>query len=195
MNVRSFCRRANRVSTACAAFLLLFQLPSIRGNAGKYESIVTRNPFGLKDETPPPPKVEETPKPPAPVPLFILTGLTKLKGTEKAYLVDPAGKSYDEKYFVLSPGTQVGDLTLVGVDFAHRSVRLEYQGREIMLSMKENDMTSFLSKPRIGGEPVSIAYANIRQRRIPRSTIFAALPVPQVSKHVIPRSPQENRSL
>jgi hypothetical protein len=180
MNIRSFFRGRLRYTSALAGmFFFVWCLPTLHGNAGKYASIVKRNPFGLKPEVEIPLKTAEKPPAPAPAPpLLILTGLTKFRGSEKAYFVDPTGRTYEQKYLVLSPGGRSGDLVLVAVDFRNRSVRLQYQGRELSLSMKQNDMASFLAKPRMGGEPQSIAYENVRQRRVPRSSVLAsAFPV------------------
>src|SRR5688572_8003492 len=72
-----------------------------------YKSIIDRNPFGLKDPTPPPPPVTNQ----APVTKkedFYLTGISTIGNPKrpKAYLIakDSSKKEYDQKFYNLGIG-------------------------------------------------------------------------------------------
>jgi hypothetical protein len=170
-------------SVAVGSVGLSFLILPLHGDLGRYQSIVARNPFGLKD------KIKEkvnsdlilSPPTPEPIPALILTGITKIRGVPKAYLVDPSARTDARKFITISLGARVGELSLVNIDFVHRCILLKHQNRNFSLSMAENDMATFRSKSRIGGEPQSIAYENIRQSRVTRSTILAISPAARLS--------------
>jgi hypothetical protein len=105
-----------------------------------YNSIIERNPFGLKD----PPVA----KPPAETNAlvkkedFYLTGISTIGSRKKpkAYLIakDNTKKDYDQKFFNLTVGDRQGDVTLQEVDEKGRRVKIVYLGEEKWLSMKDN---------------------------------------------------------
>lgn len=140
-----------------AAFAFALVLP---GNAESrpfdtYNTIVVRNPFGLKD---PPQQVIKDTNPPAP-PVkkedFYLTGISTIGNPKrpKAYLLakDASKKDYDQKFYSLNIGDRQGDVTLQEIDSKGRRVKIEYLGEEKWLSMKDNGVPAPAGGPAPGG--------------------------------------------
>ncbi|HUS37476.1 MAG TPA: hypothetical protein VM680_19165 [Verrucomicrobiae bacterium] len=119
-----------------------------------YNTIVVRNPFGLKD--PPPQAIKETnpPAPPQKKEDFYLTGISTIGNTKrpKAYLLakDASKKDYDEKFYSLNIGDRQGDVTLQEIDPKGRRVKIEYLGEEKWLSMKDNGVPAPAGAPAPG---------------------------------------------
>jgi hypothetical protein len=107
-----------------------------------YQSIPNRNAFGIKETAPIQPLA--TNKPPAEPKKeeLYLTGISTIGAPKrpKAYLVakDSQKKDYDQKFYNLAVGERQGDVTLKEIDEKGRRVRIEYQGEDKWLSMKDN---------------------------------------------------------
>jgi hypothetical protein len=117
-----------------------------------YQSIVDRNPFGLKD--PPVPVVKETNAAPlAKKEDFYLTGISTIGNPKrpKAYLLakDASKKDYDQKFYNLTVGDRQGDVTLQEVDPKGRRVKIAYMGEEKWLSMKDNGVPAPTGAPMV----------------------------------------------
>ena len=105
-----------------------------------FQSIVDRNPFGLKPP-PPPPAPSAPPEKVEPKTEFYLSGITTVGYPKhpKAYLVNKdANKKGNEKYYNLILNERVGDLTLTDIDVKNRKVKIQYRGEDQWLSMKDN---------------------------------------------------------
>lgn len=109
-----------------------------------YQSIIDRNPFGLKDlPAPRDPALDKKPEPEKPKSEFYLTGISTMgypKRPKKAYLInkDQSKKDYSEKYFNMAIGDRAGDLALQDIDEKNRRVKIAYRGEEMWLNMKDN---------------------------------------------------------
>jgi hypothetical protein len=130
---------------ALGALTAVFAVFAESRNATEYDSIANRNAFGLKD-APPAPLQTPTNRPPSEAKKeeFYLTGISTI-GTPKhpkAYLVakDAQKKDYDQKYYNLAVGDRQGDVTLKEIDEKGRRVRIEYQGEDKWLTMKDNSV-------------------------------------------------------
>lgn len=93
-----------------------------------YETIIKRNPFGLKDPPPPPdPNAPPPPPPPAPMPTVTLTGIATINGNKpKALLeiVEPGGKSQPKRE-TLFEGDRVDTVEVLSIDPLKSIVRLK----------------------------------------------------------------------
>ena len=133
-------RSSSLVLTACA-FVFTMNVAAESRPSDTYNTIVVRNPFGLKD---PPPPVVNTNPPAAPPKKedFYLTGISTIGNPKrpKAYLLakDASKKDYDQKFYSLNIGDRQGDVTLQEIDPKGRRVKIEYLGEEKWLSMKDN---------------------------------------------------------
>ncbi|MDX1952931.1 MAG: hypothetical protein SFY81_12185 [Verrucomicrobiota bacterium] len=99
-----------------------------------YQSIIDRNPFGLKPPAPPPaPPTNKPPEQPAPPKVdYMLSGISTY-GTKRAYLVskDPNNKY---PYMTLSEGQQMEGVEVLEIDEKKQTVKIRNTGSEILLS-------------------------------------------------------------
>jgi hypothetical protein len=140
-----------RLIFGACTFALAFSAAAEARPMDTYNTIVVRNPFGLKE--PPPPVVKDT-NPPAQPPKkedFYLTGISTIGNPKrpKAYLLakDASKKDYDQKYYSLTVGDSQGDVKLQEIDSKGRRVKIEYLGEEKWLSMKDNGVPAPAGAP------------------------------------------------
>jgi len=193
---------------AAGGFGIILSMAADTNAPADYQSIANRNAFDIKETAPMQPLV--TNKPPAEPKKeeFYLTGISTI-GTPKrpkAYLVakDTQKKDYDQKFYNLAVGERQGDVTLKEIDEKGRRVRIEYQGEDKWLSMKDNGVPAPTGQaPGVAGitgnpmpgrpmppsqsppplpvantaptaQPLPLNYANENTRRIPRTGTASA---------------------
>ncbi len=102
-----------------------------RSTTRDYQTIVERNPFGLKPPPPPPaPPTNEQPKIE-----FYLTGITsigKAPGDKRAYLMSKDAKS--PAYYSLKEGQSKDGLEVVEIDAKNKSVKVRNNGIEKLMT-------------------------------------------------------------
>jgi hypothetical protein len=107
---------------ALAAGVLLPAVANVANNP--YESIVDRNPFGIK---PPPPPVEINTPPPLPAPLWTveLTGVTSILSSKRALLEITPGPGKPVVRAILSEGERLETVEVVSIDVIKNEVTVK----------------------------------------------------------------------
>lgn len=108
--------------------------------SGPYQSIVARNPFGLRDPPPAPPVVEPQPTNQVSPSALKLTGITTMFGGKRAmFVVMEPGKPILNSDMVLE-GEQdpVTNVKVLGIDERASVVRVDYGGRQLALNFVDN---------------------------------------------------------
>jgi hypothetical protein len=104
----------------------------------RYQNIVERNLFGLKDL----PKAESPSPPSAPPPRITLTGITTILGNKLAIMTAmvPAkpGEPAKELPLMLAEGQRDGNIEVLGIDEKSRSVRVNDFGEVTTLTFEKN---------------------------------------------------------
>jgi hypothetical protein len=122
-----------------------------------YESIATRNPFGLKDPPPPPPPPTNQP-PPAPAPTVKLKGITSILGSKRAVIeVTQAGakgspQSGPQSNIMLE-GERVDEVTVVSIDVKNNLVLVKIGETETNLTFEKPDAKTAQAAPAPGPMP------------------------------------------
>jgi len=120
-------KRSLRVLLQSCAFALAagVLLPAV-ANVGKnpYESIVDRNPFGLKPP-PPPPEINTPPPPPAPLCTVELTGVTSILSSKRALLEITPGPGKPVVRAILSEGERLETVEVVSIDVTKNEVLIQ----------------------------------------------------------------------
>jgi hypothetical protein len=101
-----------------------------------YATIVTRNPFGLKDPPPPPPPPQEN-IPTTPPAKVTLTGLISMFGQPQALLeiIDEPGKGGGTpKKPILREGERMGPVEVLQIDLQKNTVKIRNSGQETNLT-------------------------------------------------------------
>jgi len=157
--------RTLRILSAVCTLSFVLNLGAESRSLDTYNSIVDRNPFGLKD-----PPVVQPPQTNAPPAVkkedFYLTGISTIGNPKKpkAYLLakDASKKDYEQKYYNLGIGDRQGDVSLQEVDAKGRRVKILYLGEEKWLSMKENGVPAPTGPaPGMQGVPGMQGHGNI----------------------------------
>lgn len=109
-----------------------------------YQSIVDRNPFGLKPPVPPPTnnpaQTEAKPKSE-----LYLTGITTVgypRIPKKAYLMAKEVGAKDPKYYDLSEEQSKDGITILHIDEKERTVKIRSENGETLLSFKTHGITN-----------------------------------------------------
>jgi len=112
-------------------------LAEVKSNPNPYETIFSRNPFGLKPPPPPPdPNASQPAAPPAPQPTTKLTGITTiLAGKPKAILeiTEPGGKG-PAKQRILQEGERLDTIEVVSINVASNLVKVRIGDLETNLT-------------------------------------------------------------
>jgi hypothetical protein len=106
---------------------------------GRYQLILDRNPFSLKD--PPPPPVAPPPSNPPPVEVNLkISGLSLTSQGKRAYFVVPPtpGKNTNTLYWTLAEGGQQGDVEVLSIDYEEGEVTVLNAGQQVVLSLENN---------------------------------------------------------
>jgi len=142
-----------------------------------FETILTRNVFGLVPVPPPPGQ------PPPPLPKITLTGITTVTGVARALLkmapVAGTPASSGERFFNLKAGEREGDLEVVQINEKPGSVVVNYSGTTLTVVFEPE-------KPNATAPPVSTA------PHVAVATEPAPPPLPGVSPAVASSSPEES---
>jgi len=136
-----------RVSSASAWPFVVFAVlcwnlalgEAVTVDGGRYQLILDRNPFSLKD--PPPPPVAPPPSNPPPVEVNLkISALSLTSGGKHAYFVVPPapGKHTNTLYWKLAEGDVHGDVELLSIDYDEGEVTVMNAGQRVVLSLKEN---------------------------------------------------------
>ncbi|MBM3879161.1 MAG: hypothetical protein FJ387_05510 [Verrucomicrobia bacterium] len=109
--------------------------------ANPYQSIISRNPFGLRE--PPPPAPPQPPPQPQVAPSALkLTGITTLlTGKRAMFVLQEPGKPQAVNSDLLREGekdTTISDLEVLQIDELARVVRVRFSGKELALNFDEN---------------------------------------------------------
>ena len=100
-----------------------------------YESIVDRNPFGLRPP-PPPPEITAPPAPAAPLATVELTGITSLFHKDRALLEITPGPGKPMLKPILSVGERVESIEVVSINVEKNEVVIKNSGVVTNLSLK-----------------------------------------------------------
>jgi hypothetical protein len=114
-----------------------------------YETIVSRNPFGLKPPPPPPdPSASQPPAPPTPMPTTKLTGITTiLAGKPKAILeiTEPGGKGPKQR--ILQEGERLDTIEVVSINVASNLVKVRIGDTETNLTFASAETAKTAGPP------------------------------------------------
>ena len=102
-----------------------------------YQSIVVRNPFGLKP--PPEPAKETVPEAPKPKVEVFLTGITSLgypRVPKQVYFYTREQGKKDITYYTMSEGIEKDGIEVLDIDHEKRKVRVKMENRETVLSFE-----------------------------------------------------------
>src|SRR5688572_6435644 len=118
-------RNQTRHVLAAAGFLLSSSLHAVPVDQLKenYQSIVVRNPFGLKP--PPEPATNTTPEVPKPKVEVFLTGLTSVgypRVPKQAYFYTREQGKKDITYYTMTEGTEKDGIEVLDIDHEQRKV-------------------------------------------------------------------------
>ena len=102
-----------------------------------YQTIVVRNPFGLKP--PPEPPKETVPEVPKPKVEVFLTGLTSVgypRVPKQAYFYTREQGKKEITYYTMTEGTEKDGIEVLDIDHEKRKVRVKMENRETILSFE-----------------------------------------------------------
>jgi hypothetical protein len=129
--MRVICFKAIVGFVVAAAALHRVSALESRNTPRDYQTIVERNPFGLKPPPPPPaPPTNELPKLE-----FYLTGMTSIgapANPKRAYLMSKDAKT--PAYYSLTEGQSKDGLEILQIDPKNRSVKVRYNGNEKLMT-------------------------------------------------------------
>ena len=106
---------------------------------GRYQLILERNPFSLKD--PPPPPAAPAPSNPPPVEVNLkFSGISLTSAGKYAYFVVPPtpGKNTNTLYWKISEGDRQGDVEVLSINYEEGEVTVKNAGQQVVLTLKEN---------------------------------------------------------
>lgn len=138
-----------------AGWLLALALPSV-GSAetssvalisrDSLQSIVDRNPFGLKP--PPPPPTNEVAAPPEVKLNINITGITRTRKGKRVHLVvQPEGKDAKSKYLSIDEGDRQDGVKILEVSEKSDKVKIQSGGVESVLSFATHGLKSTAPPP------------------------------------------------
>jgi hypothetical protein len=113
-----------------------------------YQTIVDRNPFGLKPQPPPVAAPTEKPKPKGELKL---TGITSF-GQLKAYFMTSEAGGKNTEYFVLGIDEKRNGLEILGINNNEKSVRVREDGVESVFTFAANGVQPPAAPPPAPGQ-------------------------------------------
>lgn len=120
-----------------------------------YQSIIERNPFGLKPPPPPPTNNVPPPEPKAKVEVF-LTGITSIgypKFPKQAFFYTREQGKKDLTYYALTEGAGKDGIQVLGIDPEKRKVKIKMDNAETMLSFETHGVP-IQAVPATAGRPL-----------------------------------------
>ena len=140
------------LSLLLAVGILAAPLLASAATPGKYQAILDRNAFALKDPPPPAPPPEPPPAPEPPIDVF-LTGITTLFGKDRAYFKVLTKGEKEPEYPALRVGEKQGGIELLAINLDKGEVKVMHKGRERILSFKENGLAPSAPSAAPAGPP------------------------------------------
>jgi hypothetical protein len=140
-------------------FLICGVITLTEAASHRYNTIVERNVFGLKQPEPLPPTIRHEP-----VEKLKLTGLASIAARKQALLMR-ANPGKAPKYFNLDEGESEGGLEVLAIDLQAETVHLRQEGSDLVLSF---------ARPGMGGDFV----AEISSPRALQSVHAGLAPIP-----------------
>mgnify|MGYP003575196046 FL=1 len=145
MEYRADMRRAFLIAAALSAAVgsntLAVPVAELREN---YQSIIERNPFGLKPIPPPPTnnvnELKEKPKT-----QIFLTGITSIgypRFPKQAYIVTQEQGSKEPKFYSLNEGDSRDGIKVLNIDPEGRKVRIQMNNQETLLSFQTHGVSA-----------------------------------------------------
>lgn len=132
------------MKTICLTTIIVFLiLANDYGDteASKYNAIVQRNAFNLREPEPPKP-----PEPPPPSVSVKLTGITTLLNTKRVFLVvQEQGKPAESK--MLQQGDKEGPIEVVEIDEVNGKVKIINSGKEQILDFEKDGIKPPVAPP------------------------------------------------
>lgn len=139
MEYRGNMRRTNQIFALLGAAFLGSSAHAVPANELKenYQSIIERNPFGLKP--PPPPQADKPPEKEKPKTEIFLTGITSIgypKIPKQAYFYTMEQGKKDPVYYALSEGDSKDGIKITNIDPQQRKVRINMNNSDTVLSFE-----------------------------------------------------------
>ena len=157
MEYREYMRWTNTILAAAGVVLMSSDLQAVPAAQLKenYQSIIERNPFGLKPPPPPPtnavPEVKEKPK----LEVF-LTGITSIgypKLPKQAYFYTREQGKKDITMYALSEGDGKDGIQVLNIDPEGRKVRVKMDNAETLLSFETHGVPIAAAPGKTPGVP------------------------------------------
>lgn len=136
----------------------------VSSESTRYELILDRNPFSLKD--PPPPAVAAPPPVTNPPPVKLnlqLSGISVTPDGKHAWFVVPPtpGKTTNEVYWKLEENGEQGDIKVISINQPEGSVTVDNAGERVVLTLEDDAPTPM--GPATGGVPAPGATGGARR--------------------------------
>lgn len=126
----------------------------------RYQLIIDRNPFALKDPPPPPAAPPPTNPPPVEVNLKVSGFSVTPDGTHVHLVVPPTpGKNTNAIYWRLAAGERQGDVEVVSIDYSAGEVTVVNAGQRAILNLEEHSPAAVGPAVVAGGGPAAGARA------------------------------------
>lgn len=143
---------------ACGAAGMVASSLGVETAGRNYQTIVDRNPFGLRDPVVTPPRSTIPPKVEPPKPKFEikLTGLNTYGGRKKAYFYSKEPNAKNPYFNVAEGGAEQG-IEVREINALERYVKVLMNGEEVKMSLKTHGLTNtpVIPPPQLGkpGQP------------------------------------------
>lgn len=151
-------RRTNQIVALLGAAVLGSSAWAVPATELKenYQSIIERNPFGLKP--PPPPQSDKPTEKEKPKAEIFLTGITSIgfpKFPKQAYFYTMEQGKKDPVYYALSEGDSKDGIKVMNIDPQQRKVRVNMNNSDTVLSFETHGVkvAAVAAKPGMPGQP------------------------------------------
>lgn len=148
-------KAANSSMTGLAvlAGMLVLSLAMLAGERN-YQSIVDRNPFGLKPPAPPAPPPDPAANKPPPVSNINMTGITTDLDNKRVWLIaNVAGKQPPNQFYSLAEGDKQDDIEVVSIDEQSETVKILNAGTPLTLTFATHGVKGKPSGAAMAGAP------------------------------------------
>lgn len=174
MEYRGNMRWTNQMLAAAGALLMSSGLQAVPAAQLKenYQSIIERNPFGLKPPPPPATNVVEVKEKPK-VEVF-LTGIASMgypKLPKQAYFYTREQGKKDVTYYTMTEGDGRDGIEVVNIDQNKRKVRIKMDNAETVLSFETHGVpiAAVPGKPGVPGVPGTLPMPGVQPLPAPRA--------------------------
>jgi hypothetical protein len=150
-------RRTNQILAVLGTALVINSVKAVPATELKenYQSIIERNPFGLKPPLPPATNTTDTVKEKPKTEIF-LTGITSIgypKLPKQAYFYTREQGKKDPVYYALSEGDSKDGIRILSIDPQQRKVRVNMNNSETLLSFETHGVPVAAAAARPPGAP------------------------------------------